>query len=97
MNIPKVLGTAFFIETLVAAFALSFSMRKELLKKKLSGEIAFALIILFHVQIQLPQEHLSFLQNLLNFFITKYLKQEVNKKTLCVVTIAIICSNLASL
>ena len=24
---------------------------------------------------QLPQEHLSFLQNLLNFFITKYLKQ----------------------
>ena len=30
VNIPKVLGTAFFIETLVAAFALSFSMRKEL-------------------------------------------------------------------
>ena len=27
---------------------------------------------------QLPQEHLSFLQNLLNFIITKYLKQEVN-------------------
>ena len=26
---------------------------------------------------QLPQEHLSFLQNLLNFIITKYLKQEV--------------------
>ena len=24
---------------------------------------------------QLPREHLSFLQNLLNFFITKYLKQ----------------------
>ena len=24
---------------------------------------------------QLPQEHLSFLQNLLTFFITKYLKQ----------------------
>ena len=48
------------------------------LKKKVSGEIAFALISLFHVQIQLPQEHLSFLQNLPNFFITKYLKQEVN-------------------
>ena len=27
---------------------------------------------------QLPQGHLSFLQNLLNFIITKYLKQEVN-------------------
>ena len=26
---------------------------------------------------QLPHEHLSFLQNLLNFIITKYLKQEV--------------------
>ena len=28
---------------------------------------------------QLPREHLSFLQNPLNFFITKYLKHEVNK------------------
>ena len=27
---------------------------------------------------QLPRQHLSFLQNLLNFIITKYLKQEVN-------------------
>ena len=27
--------------------------------------------------VQLPQEDLSFLQNLLNFIITKYLKQEV--------------------
>ena len=27
---------------------------------------------------QLPQEHLPFLQNLLDFIITKYLKQEVN-------------------
>ena len=33
---------------------------------------------LFHVQIQQPQEDLSFLQNLLIFFITKYLKQEVD-------------------
>ena len=34
---------------------------------------------------QLPQEHLSFLQNLLNFIITKYLKQEVNDNlSLCV-------------
>ena len=28
---------------------------------------------------QLPQEHLSFLQNLLNFIITKYWKQEVDE------------------
>ena len=27
---------------------------------------------------QLPQEHLSFLKNLLNFIITKYLVQEVD-------------------
>ena len=27
---------------------------------------------------QLPQEHLYFLQNLLNFIIAKYLKQEVD-------------------
>ena len=27
---------------------------------------------------QLSQEHMSFLQNLLNFIITKYLKQEVD-------------------
>ena len=27
---------------------------------------------------QILQEHLSFLQNLLNFIITKYLKQEIN-------------------
>ena len=34
---------------------------------------------------QLPQEHLSFLQNLLNFIITKYLKQEVEDNlSICV-------------
>ena len=27
---------------------------------------------------QLPRKHLSFLQNLLNFIVTKYLKQEVD-------------------
>ena len=40
MNIPKVLGT-------VAAFEVSFSIRN-------SGEITFALISLFHVQIAEP-------------------------------------------
>ena len=34
---------------------------------------------------QLPQEHLSFLHNLLSFIITKYLKQEVNDElSICV-------------
>ena len=34
---------------------------------------------------QLPQEHLSFLQNLLNFIITKYLKKEVDdEQNVCV-------------
>ena len=33
---------------------------------------------------QLPQKHLSFLQNLLNFIITNYLKQKVNDNlTVC--------------
>ena len=65
----------------MAAFELSFSIRKEFQKKE-SGEIAFALISLFLVQMQEPGSRstttrtLSFLQNLLNFIITKYLKQE---------------------
>ena len=47
MNIPKVLGIAFFKEQLRwAAFELSFSIKKEFKKKKASGEIAFALISL---------------------------------------------------
>ena len=34
---------------------------------------------------QLPLEHLPFLQNLLNFIITKYLKQEVDEDlSICV-------------
>ena len=34
---------------------------------------------------QLPQEHLSFLHNLLNFIITKYFKQELdNGLSICV-------------
>ena len=53
-----------------------------LLKKTVSGEIALELISLFNPQIQslrlgqLTQEHLSSLQNLLNFITTKYFKQE---------------------
>ena len=69
----------------MAAFELSFSIRKELKKKRKLVErlIAFALIDLFHIQIQEPASrstttraivcHLS-----LNFVIRKYLKQEVD-------------------
>ena len=32
---------------------------------------------------QLPQEHLSFLQNLLNFFISKYFKQVDDNLSVC--------------
>ena len=39
---------------MVAAFELCFSIKKEFLKKKVSGEIAFELISLFHVDIQEP-------------------------------------------
>ena len=37
---------------------------------------------------QLPQEHLYYLQNLLNFIMTKYLKQEVNDTWMNVVPVA---------
>ena len=36
----------------MAAFESCFRIRKEFLKKKVSGEIAFDLISLFHVQMQ---------------------------------------------
>ena len=53
MNIPKVLRTASFIEQLRwlhLNYILVFI--KEFKAKKVSGEIAFALISLFHVKIQ---------------------------------------------
>ena len=67
----------------MAIFEVSFSIRKEFTRKKVSGEIAFVLISLFHVQIQEPASRsttttVSLLQNLLSFIITKYLKQEVD-------------------
>ena len=55
----------------MAAFQLCFSIKKGIFKKKVSGEIAFELIIFFHGQTQeptigqLPQKHLSILKNLL--------------------------------
>ena len=38
----------------MAVFEICFIIRKEFKKKKVSGEIAFELISLFHVQIQEP-------------------------------------------
>ena len=48
----KVLGTTYFIEQLQWLFLKYVSLsEKNLKKKKVSGEIAFELISLFHVQI----------------------------------------------
>ena len=64
-----------------------FKYQIQFLKKKVSGEIAFDLISLFHIQIQEPARssttmHLSFLPN---FIITNYLKKEVDDNTnICV-------------
>ena len=44
----------------MAAFELCFSIRKEFLKEKVSGEISFELISLFHVQIQKRQTKVNF-------------------------------------
>ena len=53
MNIPKVLGTAFFKEQLWWLL-LNYVLVSEnnFFLKKVSGKIAFELISLFHVQIQ---------------------------------------------
>ena len=67
----------------MAAFELCFSIGKEFFQKKVSREITYDLISLFHVQIQEPTNMSTTrraftLQNLLKFIITKYLKQEVD-------------------
>ena len=76
MNIPKVLGTAFFYRTtLVAAFEFCFSIRKEFLKKNVK---------LFNVQLQEPTSRLTstrgfvFHAKFAEFYYQKILKQEVN-------------------
>ena len=89
VNIPKVLVTSFLLSNSSDCFKLSFSIRKEFKKKKVSGEIVLALkrfSVCFNLFVLLamlwlfrlawsesqlkkghiPQEHLSFLQNLLN-------------------------------
>ena len=54
VNISSFMNSFFYRTTLVAAFELCFSIRKEFLKKKVSGENVFVLINLFHIQIQEP-------------------------------------------
>ena len=66
----------------MAAFELYFSIRKIFSKRKLLERLLLILLVCFMYKYkslkagQLPREHLSFLQNLLNFIITKYLKKE---------------------
>ena len=73
----------FYRTTPVAAFEVSFSQRKEFQKKKkkkIVERLPLVFISLFCIQIQKPAsrlQYLPFLKNLLNFIITKYLKQEV--------------------
>ena len=69
----------------MAAFELCFSIKKEFLKKIVSGEIAFELISLFHVQIQEPTNRstttraFAFLAKFAEFYYhKKYLIQEVD-------------------
>ena len=64
----------------MAAFEVSYSIREEFFKK-VNGEIAFALISLFHVQIQEPASRSTTTTAfvfLAKFIIAKYLKQEVD-------------------
>ena len=77
--------------TPVAALEVNFSIRKEFLKKKVSGEIVFALISLFHVQMQEPASRSTttrefvFLAKFAEFYYHKYLKQEVDDKfSICI-------------
>ena len=66
----------------MAAFELSFSIRKEL--KKVSEEIAFALISLFHVQTEEPASRSTtarafvFLAKFSEFYYHKIFKQGVD-------------------
>ena len=74
----------------MAFLELDFSIRKEFFKKE-TGGTAFALLACFIYKYKslqadkIPQDHLSFLQNSLNFIIAKNSKQEVNSiLTVCV-------------
>ena len=74
----------FYRTTLVAAFDFSFNIQKKIKEKKVSAEIAFALISLFHVQIQKPAHRSTTLRAFISlakfaeFYYHKNLKQEVH-------------------
>ena len=75
VSIPKVLGTIFFIEQLPWLLLIYVLVSKRISKKE-SGEIAFDLISLFHVQINTrAYKMFNYLQN---FIITNYLKQDID-------------------
>ena len=68
----------------MAPFSVCFSIRKNFKKRKLVERLPLIQLAYFMYKYkclqagQLSQEYLSFLQHLLNFIITKYLKQEVD-------------------
>ena len=87
MNIPTVLGAAFYRTTQVAAFEFCFSIRKEFLKKKVSRDIALELISLFNVQIQEPTRSTMvrafvFLANITKFYYYKIFETRSRPKCL---------------
>ena len=68
----KSFGNNFFYRTTtVSAFEL-FYYQKEFVKKKVSGEIAFDVIILFHVQIQEPKLTWIWLYNKIKIWNKKF-------------------------
>ena len=71
----------------MALFEYYFSIRKFFLKNEVSREIVISLFQYKYKKMragQLPQEHLYFLQSLLHFIITKYIKEEVDDNlTIC--------------
>ena len=84
VNIPKDLATAFLKKQLwwlLLNYVLvsEFFFLKKLVKILPLNSLACFICKYKGLQVcQLSWEHLSFLQNLLNFIITKYLKQEVD-------------------
>ena len=75
MNIPKVLGAAFFVEQF-RWLLINYVLVSERILKKESREIAFDLISLSHVQIKEPTSRSATMTAFV--FLAKYLKQEVD-------------------
>ena len=75
--------------TLVVSYELSFSIRKEFLKREINGKIAFALISLFHVQIQKPQNRSTttrafvFLAQFAGFYYHKIFETSHDNLSIC--------------